>query len=146
MKRKTKIPSFYAPYKRFDGKMCQVDVVPYLLSGMLNSKGGISKKQFRIYEDNGEIINVTNRDQFGKFIRTNAMYYFWAKCEWEFIAIDWPYREAVNPQRDRENDNLISINHPYKIDVYEIIEPNLDLITDILWDALKEKIAKSVEK
>ena len=69
----------------------------------------------------------------------------WAKCEWEFIAIDWPYRETVIPERDGDNDDIISINHPKKVDVFSIIEPNLDLITDILWNALESEITKSVK-
>ncbi len=146
MSKKRNIPKFYAMYKTSYGQMSHIDVVPYLLNGMFNSNGTISKKNFTTFcEKTCKYVPITDKEAFRTFVRNNAIYYFWAKCEWEFIAIDWPYREKVIPERDGDNDDIISINHPKKIDVFSIIEPNLDLITDILWNALESEITKSVK-
>lgn len=143
---KRNIPKFYAMYKTSYGEMRNIDVIPYLLDGMLNSNGTISKKNFRIFcEKTLEYVPVTDKKTFRTFIRNNAIYYFWSKCEWEFIAINWPYRETVIPERDGDDADLISINHPKKVDVFSIIEPNLDLITDILWNVFENKITNSVK-
>lgn len=146
MSKKRNIPKFYAMYKTSYGQMSHIDVVPYLLDGMFNSNGTISKKNFTTFcEKTCEYVPITDKEAFRTFVRNNAIYHFWAKCEWEFIAIDWPYRETVIPERDGDNDDIISINHPKKVDVFSIIEPNLDLITDVLWNALESEITKSVK-
>ena len=68
---------------------------------------------------------ITNRKDFKNFLKTEFMYYFWAKCEHEVIVNSFPYLED-----EKVGDNGI------KIDVWYQIEPNLDLIVDYVIEKL----------
>jgi hypothetical protein len=60
-------------------------------------------------------------DEFRGFIESESACMFWSRCEWEMIIHGWPVRK---------ND--------YKIDVHEQIMMNIDVITEILMDEVKE--------
>jgi hypothetical protein len=49
-----------------------------------------------------------------KFINTTSMHKFWGKCEYEVILVEWP-----------------SGSHEKKIDIYDQIKMNIDVITKI---------------
>lgn len=53
-------------------------------------------------------------EEVKKFIISEARYLWWAKCEWEIIVTDWPCQ-----------------NIEKKIDVYEQIMMNIDIVVDI---------------
>lgn len=53
--------------------------------------------------------------EFKEFIEKEAMYQFWARCEYEIILIDWPCKK-----------------HSEKWDVYKQIMMNIDIITELL--------------
>lgn len=55
-----------------------------------------------------------------EWITRIARYYFWSKCEWEFMVGPWPYRE------DFPGDEL------QKIDVYFQIKENIPVIAKLL--------------
>ena len=132
---KTKRPQFFAMYKDFnDGKMKSTDVLHVVLNPILNSKGGIKNKEFYIYDKNWNRVPVRTKEQLKEFITDKFRYHFWAKCEWEFIAIDWPYRDTIDTSR------------PVKIDVFDQLEPNIPFITDLVWYYLEPKITKLLEK
>ena len=132
---KTKRPQFFAMYKDFnDGKMKSTDVLHVVLDPILNSKGGIKNKEFYIYDKNWNRVPVRTKEQLKEFITDKFRYHFWAKCEWEFIAIDWPYRDTIDTSR------------PVKIDVFDQLEPNIPFITDLVWYYLEPKITKLLEK
>lgn len=61
----------------------------------------------------------TNREELKEFIEKEAMYRYWSRCEWEMIIHGWPKREQS-----------------YKLDVYEQIMMNIDIVTDILYTEL----------
>ena len=66
------------------------------------------------------------------FIDKESMYMFWSRCEYETIVTGWP-------QRKRE----------HKMDVYEQIKMNLDNITKLMYDDLKNSTprkSKTVSK
>ena len=70
-----------------------------------------------------------------EFIKLELRYHFWGKCEWEFIAIDWPNRDTIDESR------------PVKIDVYEQqLEPNISVITDLVWNYIEPKLQKLIKK
>ena len=46
------------------------------------------------------------------------------------IAIDWPYNDTIQKSR------------PIKIDVYAQLEPNIDIIVDLIWNYIEPKIKK----
>ena len=132
---KTKRPQFFAMYKDFnDGKMKPTDVLYVVLDPILNSKGGIKNKEFHIYDKNWNRVPVRTKEQLKEFITDKFRYHFWAKCEWEFIAIDWPYRDTISDSK------------PVKIDVFDQLEPNIPVITDLVWNYIEPKLQKLIKK
>ena len=132
---KTKRPQFFAMYKDFnDGKMKHTDVLHVVLDPILNSKGGIKNKEFYIYDKKWNRVPVRTKEQLKEFITDKFRYHFWAKCEWEFIAIDWPHRDTIND------------SHPVKIDVFDQLEPNIPVITDLVWNYIEPKLQKLIKK
>lgn len=132
---KTERPQFFAMYKDFNnGKMKPYDVLGVVFDSILNSKGGIKNKEFHIYDKDWKQIPVRTKEQLEEFIVDKFRYHFWAKCEWEFIAIDWPYGDTIDKSR------------PVKIDVFNQLEPNIPVITDLVWNYIEPKIIKLIEK
>ena len=97
---------------------------------------------------------ATNKRKLKLWIERAARYQFWARCEYEFLILPWPNRtrddamavlgyegknyhdlpKDVQAQVDSKTDT------PYKIDVFEQIMNNIDIITEILYkEFLKHK-------
>ena len=119
---------FFALYKEYNnGNMETIDVMPLLYNSILNANGTLSKKSFRIYDDKKHVYkSVSTKQELRKFIINHFLYHYWSKTEWEFIVSDWP--PTNRPNRDK------------KIDVFQQLEPNIDLITNIVWEQIKDKI------
>lgn len=114
-------PQFFAYYKDFNtGEMRQVDVLEVVFEELLTTKGKV-KKQIRD--------KIVDREQLYHLVKTNLMYHYWSRCEWEFIITDWPYR-----------GDSIEKNRPVKVDVYDQIKPNLNLIVDLVEDYVKYRL------
>lgn len=134
MAKRTKRPQFFVLYKNFNnGKIEPYEVLGTIFNSILTSKGTISDKKFYIWNKKWEKVPVRTKNQLQEFIDNKFRYYFWAKCEWEYIAIDWPYRDTIDDSR------------PVKIDVYDQLKPNLPVITDIVWNYIEPKITKLIE-
>lgn len=76
------------------------------------------KINFRVHGD--------DREKFDERLKKEAMYYFWAKCEWEIVISSWPPSE-----RDK----------PIKVDAYDQLMMNWDIFSDYVWshkDAILE--------
>lgn len=132
---KVKRPEFFVMDKDFnDGKMKSYDVLKVVFDHIFTSKGTINTKKFFVYDKNWNQIPVRTKDLLQKFIEDKFRYYYWAKCEWEFVAIDWPYRDTIKESR------------PVKIDVYDQLKPNIPVITDIVWNYIEPKIKKLIQK
>lgn len=113
-----KIP-FYILYKDFnDGKMKPYNVMTSLYGCIFTSKNTISKRWKNMY-------NITDFNSFRKFVNNHFRYCYWSKCEWEFIAQDWP---SGSNGRD------------VKVDGYQQLEPNITLISELVWEQIKNKI------
>lgn len=68
-----------------------------------------------------------DREKFAEEIRTNLMYFYWSKCEWEVILDHWPHRDNAKQK---------------KIDVYSQVMINWDHFIEYLWNnrnMLKER-------
>ena len=130
--KKQKKPSFYAFYKDFNtGAVKPVNVLEYVFDEILTERGAICKKHFCIYDDKTyKRIPITTKEQLAKRINSILMYYFWSKCEWEMIIIDWPYNDTIQKSR------------PHKVDVYDQIKPNIDIIVDLVWNYVEPKIKR----
>lgn len=59
-----------------------------------------------------------NREEFNKRLRSELMYYFWAKCEWEIILDGWPTSKKFKP---------------LKVSVYDQVYLNWDVFADFVW-------------
>lgn len=59
-------------------------------------------------------------DEFKEFIKSKSMYMFWSRCQYEIILSDWPCSGISE-----------------KWDVHRQILNNIDLITVILYNAIK---------
>ena len=60
-----------------------------------------------------------DRDSFEQAVKSNLMYYFWSKCEWEIILTGWVRREEFKEE---------------KIDVYDQVMLNWGVFIDYLWE------------
>lgn len=64
------------------------------------------------------------RDKLKKWILDKSQYMFWSRCEYEVILSPWPPNENVSR----------------KIDVFEQIEMNIEVITDMFYNYHKNEI------
>lgn len=116
-------PKFYVLRKDFNSdKMSTVDILGPIFEELL-TKTGVFNKKFKVYDNNYNKVPLETRDQLYTHMKREFMYYYWGKCECEFIVVDWPYKgDSVEKSR------------PIKIDMYEQIKPNLDIIVDLVWN------------
>ena len=110
-------------------------------------------------------IPVKTKEQLKEWIIDWGRYQFWSRCEYEFLMGNWPFgsrrltdevKAFLINQPDIENyeDNLrfrnIIIRDMVKIDVYEQLMMNIDIVVDILYDEFfmksKRKNIKSKEE
>lgn len=65
-----------------------------------------------------------SRDELKKWILDKSQYMFWSRCEYEVILSPWPPIEGIAK----------------KIDVFEQIEMNIDVITEMFYNYHKNEI------
>ena len=102
-------------------------------------------------------IPVKTKEQLKEWIIDWGRYQFWSRCEYEFLMADWPLGSRrltedmkeflkTNPDIDNYDDNLkfcnIIIRDMVKIDVYEQLMMNIDILVDILYDEFLMKHKK----
>ena len=125
---KVKRPQFFAMEKDFNtGKVESYDVLGVIFDSILTAKGTIKNKNFYILDSKWNQIPVRTKEQLQKFIEDKFRYHYWGKCEWEFIVSDWPPRD--NPREK-------------KIDAFQQLMLNIDLITDLVWEDVEKKLKK----
>lgn len=135
----------------------QYDVLPCFRNTWNSKKFNFEKKE------------VKTKKHLKEWIKRVSHYYFWARCEYEFLMAPWPYRErklynyipSENDDDDTKHlfkiivdDNVVveeslkkkdGIPHIFntedlkKIDVHQQIMMNIDIITDILSEEFKIK-------
>lgn len=91
-------------------KLDHYDVLPYFRREWKSKK----------YDSFGKS-KVKNKAQLKEWIMKAAHYQFWSRCEYEFLIGPWPYKE------DKLKEELI------KVDVFQQIMINIDIVTDILY-------------
>ena len=135
MKQKKERPQFFALYKDFNsGKIEKYDVLNVIFNTIFTEKGTFNTRTFHYFDKKCNVLPVRTKEQLEEFIKLELRYHFWGKCEWEFIAIDWPNRDTIDESR------------PVKIDVYEQLEPNISVITDLVWNYIEPKLQKLIKK
>lgn len=96
--------------KRFE----QYDVIPHFVR-VYNERRENHKKH-----PNDEYFKVPETfEDFKKFVKEEAQYHFWSRCEYEIILVDWPTQDIEE-----------------KWDVYDQIMMNLDIITELVMKSI----------
>jgi len=72
------------------------------------------------YKSCGKKDRPVTEEQWRKFVKQHGMYMFWSGCEYEIIVSQWPPTDKSS-----------------KVDVWQQIEPNLDLIVKLLMEEYK---------
>jgi hypothetical protein len=94
------------------------DVIPYLVRAYNEQV----EKHKEFPNDKYWKVPVTF-EEFKKFVQSESQYQFWSRCEYEIILSDWP---PSNPPVEE------------KWDVYDQIMMNLDIVTTLLIENIKE--------
>ena len=115
-----KVGPFYAiNWDYNNGKSYKVNVLSYIIDDIVKELESTNKH---------DITPIKSYDSFRIRVRSNLIYYFWSKREWEIAVGDLP---------SSYSDKDKYINSLEKISVYDQIEPNLDFIVDYLWNTLE---------
>lgn len=75
----------------------------------------------RCYDSCRKKDRPVTKEQWTEFVKQKGMYLFWCKCEYEIIVSQWPPTDKSS-----------------KVDVWQQIEPNLDLIVKLLMEEYNE--------
>ena len=75
----------------------------------------------RVYYET--LIKITSKEEFAKKLKSELMYWFWGKCEWEIEIVDW----------------LGTQKSGLKTDAYKQIMLNFDAFVDYLWKFQNKK-------
>ena len=76
------------------------NVMPYLMECFRKAKKNDKPKSF---------------DEFKEFVKSNSMYMYWSRCQYEVVLKSWP-----------------SGGHEKKIDVHWQLMMNIDIVTKVL--------------
>ena len=130
------------------GEVEYYDVLPYL-----RSCWKVNRKYARIKRE-----KVKSKEDLKEWIRGESSYMFRARCQYEFLIANWPFGnkqmqddlktfipnwEIGNYHQDIDFYNII-MRSMEKIDIYDQIMMNIDVITDILY--IEFKLDKKYDK
>lgn len=116
--RKKKELEWNVYYEDFNGKK----IVPFNIFHHTRFNEDV-KKSFKK--------NKNDFETFKKETKSNLMYYYWSKCEWEIILSAW-----INSGRVPE----------VKVDVYDQVMLNFDLFAKYVWDFYTSRRRKQTIK
>lgn len=78
-------------------------------------------------------IKPESTEDFKHFVDRACRYQYWARCEYEWLMLAWPYGATDTIENCKK-----VINSSVKLDAYEQIKMNLDIITSVFMDNLTE--------
>lgn len=113
----------------------------------------INGRNFKSYNIIPYLISCYNKeknkpktfDEFKEFIENESMYQWWSRCQYEIILSPWPCVSAPNEGWDTTNENDVQawkehwkkhLNGCKKIDVYDQVMMNLDVITKLVMETV----------
>lgn len=108
-------------------KTVKHDIMPYILQTYKECK----ERKFWWMFNNLEITPITKED-FKYFVERVCNYKYWARCEYEWLMIGWPPGKMDTFEQCKK-----IINSSIKIDAWDQIEMNLDIVTDIFIQNIK---------
>ena len=104
-------------------KIKNVNLEWYVLEWDSNKKKVVSRNILKGLEESiareVRTKSIYDKSILKEYLKTEFMYHYWCKCEWEFYISD-----------------LFGNNHE-KVDIWRQIEPNLNLIVDYVNDKMK---------
>lgn len=128
------------------GKIEKYDVLPYFRSCWKDKYNKDEKEKIKSSKQSQH-----RKEMFKEWVRGRASYLFRARCEWEFLIANWPFGckqmyddlKAFVPtwnigdySQDIKFCNIITTSME-KIDVYDQIMMNIDILVDILYKEFK---------
>lgn len=102
----------------------------------------------RFFEDvKKDLKKCKTKEEFAEKLRGHLFYYYCSKCEWEVVIVPWvPHitiselnrlnaeREKTLKEHNREPYSLyVNPDVGEKVDVYEQVMMNYDIIVDYVW-------------
>ena len=118
---KVQMPVFYT--LAWDVNRNEVEnyhVMPYLVSAWEEDKARKRKIWFKSSDDDTK--EPTTVEEWKKAILAASRYEFWARCEYEIIVSEWPTEK-----------------HRVKLDVFDQINANIDVITELFMKYVSSK-------
>lgn len=130
------------------GKIEQYDILPYLRSCWTDKKKYAREKRDK----------VKSKSDLKEWIRSEASYMFRARCQYEFLMANWPFGDKQlyddlksfipgwkigDHSQDIDFCNIV-MRSMEKIDIYDQIMMNIDVIVNILY--VEFKIDKKNDK
>lgn len=100
---------------------------------------------------------IKDKDEFAKKLKSDLMYYFWSKCEYEVIITSFPTyikmdeldrlneeRESCKEKNNRDPKILgANLETEIKIDIYEQVMNNWDIFLDYVWNSKQHRTTKN---
>ena len=97
---------------------------------------------------------IKDKDEFAKKLKSDLMYYFWSKCEYEVIIASFPtYIKMDELDKERElckekygrDPKMLSANleTEIKIDIYDQVMNNWDIFLDYVWNSKQHRTTKN---
>lgn len=99
----------------------------------------------RCYESCKKKDMPVTKEQWTEFVRQKGMYRFWGDCNYEIIISQWPpkYKNVKRKNLENGSEEMIKELVSKKVDIWQQIEPNIDLIVNLL---MEEYIKLDVDK
>ena len=73
-----------------------------------------------------DLVQISNKDEFAKVLKSNLQYYFWCKAEYEIVISPWC-----------GGSNTEGI----KVDIYTQVMNNWDVFVDYVWNSRERQNA-----
>lgn len=104
------------------------DIMPYILQTYKDCE----EKKFWWMFDDPKIAPIAKED-FKYFVERVCKHRYWSRCEYEWLMISWPPGKMGTLEQCQE-----IINSSTKVDAWDQIEMNLDIVTTTFMTNIKE--------
>ena len=114
--------SYFVLLRDFNSnKTVKHDIMPYILQTYKECE----KKKFWWMFDDPKIAPIAKED-FKYFVERVCKHMYWSRCEYEWLMISWPPGKMDTLEQCQK-----IINSSTKIDAWDQIEMNLDIVTNV---------------
>lgn len=95
----------------------------------------------REYESCKKKDRPVTKEQWKEFVERKGLYMFCSRCEYEMIVSPWPPRHENIVLKNFEDNTEKTIKRSIekKVDIWQQIEPNIDLIVRLLMEEFNTK-------